>query len=51
MRLNVPPLYRWRVEIIEVVDHGNAPAAFREEPIHEMRADKTRPTGNEDVFH
>ena len=51
MRHDVPPFYGWGIEIIEVIDHGNAPTAFRDESINEMRADETGAAGDENVLH
>src|SRR2546426_5202673 len=51
MGANVGALYRRLVEIVEVVNDGNLPFAFPQQPIYQMRTDESRAASDKNGFH
>src|SRR6266516_5278128 len=47
----VGALYRRLVEVIEVINDGNLPFAFRQQPIYKMRTDESRAASNKNGLH
>src|SRR2546421_7887452 len=51
MSANVGALYRRLIEIVEVINDGNLPLAFRQQPVYKMRTDEPRAPGDKNGFH
>src|SRR5467141_2195711 len=48
---NVGALYRRLIEIVKVINDGNLPLAFRQEPIYQMRTDESCAAGDKNGLH
>ena len=49
-KLDIGAFYLGRVEIVEVVDDRDVPAAFVQEKVYQMRADESGPAGYQNIF-